>query len=614
MFKSIQTKLVLLFILVILSVMLTVGTFIITNVTRFYYTDFMSQIGTAVFTEEFVPQLTEAAESQDGDERLSELLEAASGRIGVDSYRNYAILDAKDGKLIAASDELLTQVEITDNILAAMSGRVGDTVVENGTYMEYAYPVMVENEPTYVIYVYETKEELTSFSRSMFLVILQALVVALLISVVLGYLLSKTITKPIKNLTSRAQKIADGEFEVGEGSPSKDEIGVLTNTFKTMGQRLSETVQEVASQNTKLEKIMEYSTDGIVAFDTEGELLHINPSARKYLALGEDETIRFDEFFTPIFSDISLGNFLYLNPDKQLIKEGDYNNYYLRFYFGSFRYSDDTIGGVIVDVANMTESRKLELSRREFVANVSHELRTPLTTVKAYIETLESGAVDGEMQEKFLDTIHRETDRMTRLVSDLLILSRLDNGVKLNLTRMHVESILKDVAEKMQFEAKKKHQVLTYTPINEIPEIALDYDRMQQVIINIVSNAIKYTPTYGAVKIYSSYVSDNAIIRIVDNGMGIPEKDVKRIFERFYRVDKARSREQGGTGLGLAIAKEIVNAHAGEITLHSKLNEGTEVVITLPVEKSFRTHSEESEKTEESIAGEETEESATEHE
>ena len=593
MFKSIQTKLVLLFILVILSVMLTVGTFIITNVTRFYYTDFMSQVGTAVFTEEFVPQLTEAAEAENGGEKLSELLEAASGRIGVDSYRNYALLDAKDGRLIDSSDELLTQVEISDNILAAMSGRVGDTVVENGTYMEYAYPVMVEESPTYVIYIYETKEELQSFSQSMFFVILQALLVALLISVVLGYLLSKTITTPIKNLTSRAEKIADGEFEVGELSQSKDEIGVLTNTFRTMGQRLSETVQEVASQNTKLEKIMEYSTDGIVAFDTEGELLHINPSAKKYLAVGEEETLRFDEFFTALFPDVSLGNFLYLNPDKQLIKEGDYNNYYLRFYFGSFRYSDDTIGGVIVDVQNMTESRKLELSRREFVANVSHELRTPLTTVKAYIETLESGEVDGEMQEKFLDTIHRETDRMTRLVSDLLILSRLDNGVKLNLTRMHIEPILRDVSEKMQFEAKKKHQVLTYTMINEIPEIALDYDRMQQVIINIVSNAIKYTANYGAVKIYSSYVSDNAIIRIVDNGMGIPEKDVKRIFERFYRVDKARSREQGGTGLGLAIAKEIINAHAGEITLNSKLNEGTEIIITLPVEKSFQSPQEE---------------------
>ncbi len=588
MFKSIQTKLVLLFILVILSVMLTVGTFIITNVTRFYYTDFMSQIGTAVFTEEFVPQLTEAATAEDGAQKLSELLEAASGRIGVDSYRNYAILDAKDGTLIDSSDELLTQVEISDNVLAAMSGRVGNTVSESGTYMEYAYPVMVDDTTAFVIYVYETKEELQSFSQSMFLVILQALLAALLISVVLGYLLSKTITTPIKNLTSRAEKIADGEFEVGELSQSKDEIGVLTNTFRTMGQRLSETVQEVASQNTKLEKIMEYSTDGIVAFDTEGELLHINPSAKKYLAIDTENTIRFDEFFTPLFPDVSLGNFLYLNPDKQLIKEGDYNNYYLRFYFGSFRYSDDTIGGVIVDVQNMTESRKLELSRREFVANVSHELRTPLTTVKAYIETLESGEVDGEMQEKFLDTIHRETDRMTRLVSDLLILSRLDNGVKLNLTRMHIEPILRDVSEKMQFEAKKKHQNLTYTMINEIPEIALDYDRMQQVIINIVSNAIKYTANYGAVKIYSSYVSDNAIIRIVDNGMGIPEKDVKRIFERFYRVDKARSREQGGTGLGLAIAKEIINAHAGEITLNSKLNEGTEIIITLPVEKSFQ--------------------------
>ena len=591
MLKSIQSKLVLLFILVILSVMLTVGTFIITNVTRFYYSDFMSQIETAVFTEEFIPQLSEAAEAENGAEKLSELLEAASGRIGVDSYRNYAILDGKDGSILDASDELLGSVEITDNILAALSGKVGNSIHPDGTYMEYAYPILGEDGPVFIVYIFETKEELNNFSKSMFSIILQALLAALLISVILGYLLSKTITTPIKNLTGRAEKMTQGKFELGEPSASKDEIGVLTNTFRTMGQRLQETVQEVAAQNTKLEKIMEYSTDGIVAFDTEGDLLLINPSAKKYLSVG-DESIHFDEFFSEIFSDVSLGDFLYLNQDKQIIKETDYNDYYLRFYFGSFKYSDDKIGGVIVDVQNVTESRKLELSRREFVANVSHELRTPLTTVKAYIETLESGMVDGETQERFLDTIHRETDRMTRLVSDLLTLSRLDNGVELNLTRMRVEAILKDVSDKMQFEAKKKHQILSYTMINEIPAIALDYDRMQQVIINIVSNAIKYTPNYGAIKIYSSYVSDNAIIRIADNGMGIPQKDIERIFERFYRVDKARSREQGGTGLGLAIAKEIVNAHAGEITLSSKLNEGTEIVITLPVEKSFTSRGE----------------------
>ena len=586
MLKSIQSKLVLLFILVILSVMLTVGTFIITNVTRFYYSDFMSQIETAVFTDEFVPQLQDAAMADDSGEKLSELLEAASGRIGVDSYRNYVILDGKDAQMLQGSDELLSGVEITENILTALSGNVGNHIQPDGTYMEYAYPIMVEDAPAFIVYIYETKEELSSFSKSMFTIILQALLVALLISVILGYLLSKTITTPIKNLTGRAEKMTKGQFELGEPSLSKDEIGVLTNTFRTMGQRLQETVEEVATQNTKLEKIMEYSTDGIVAFDTEGELLLINPSAKKYLSVGE-ESIDFDSFFSAIFSDVSLGDFPYLNQDKQIIKETDYNDYYLRFYFGSFKYSDDKIGGVIVDVQNVTESRKLELSRREFVANVSHELRTPLTTVKAYIETLESGAVDGETQERFLDTIHRETDRMTRLVSDLLTLSRLDNGVKLNLSRMNIEAILKDVSEKMQFEAHKKHQQLTYTLINEIPPIPLDYDRMQQVIINIVSNAIKYTPNYGAIKIYSSYVSGNAIIRIADNGMGIPEKDVKRIFERFYRVDKARSREQGGTGLGLAIAKEIVNAHAGDITLHSVVNEGTEIVITLPVEKSF---------------------------
>ena len=459
--------------------------------------------------------------------------------------------------------------------------------------MEYAYPIMIDDDTAFVIYIYEAKTELNNFSKSMLIIILQALLAALLISVILGYLLSKTITTPIKNLTDRAEKITRGEFEMGEKSSSKDEIGVLTNTFRTMGQRLEETLQEVSEQGTKLEKIMEYSTDGMVAFDTEGELLHINSSAKKYLSVG-DEHLRFDEFFSRIFSDVSLGDFLYLDQDKQIIRETDYNDYYLRFYFGSFKYSDNTVGGVIVDVQNMTESRKLELSRREFVANVSHELKTPLTTVKAYIETMENENLDEETRERFLSTIHRETDRMTRLVSDLLVLSRLDNGVKLNLSRMAIEPILRDITESLQLEARKKHQVLTYTMINEIPAVLIDYDRMQQAIINIVSNAIKYTANYGAVKIYSSYVSDNAIIRIVDNGIGIPEKDVQRIFERFYRVDKARSREQGGTGLGLAIAKEIINAHAGEIILNSKLNEGTEVVIILPIEKNLSTTAEES--------------------
>lgn len=586
MFKSIQSKLVLLFILVILSVMITVGTFIIGNVTRFYYSDFMSQIKPTISDAKFIEKLDDAVEAKVPLDKINELMLAYYGRIGIDSYRNYAILDGLNGSFLIGSDELkIHSVEITQNILTAISGEIGDLTIQSNKYIDFAYPVMVNNKVLYIIYIYETKDELNNFSKSMFTIILQALLLGLLIAIVLGYLLSKTITTPIKNITIKAEKIADGEFEIGEESPFKDEIGTLSNTFRTMGQRLKETVFEIANQKTRLEKIMEYSNDGIVAFDTSGELLLINPTGRKYLGI-ENEKVNFDSFFAEIFDDISLGDFLYLKKDKQIVKEAEYNGFYLNFYFGSFLYANDKIGGIIVDVQDITQGRKLEMSRREFVANVSHELRTPLTTIKAYIETLMDGNIDKDTEIKFLDTINRETDRMTRLVSDLLTLSRLDNGVvKLNLTKMKIETILSDVAEKLQFEAAKKKQHLTYNIINEIPIIPIDRDRMEQVIINIISNAIKYTQNNGVIKVYSSFVSNNAIIRVRDNGMGIPKKDLERIFERFYRVDKARAREQGGTGLGLAIAREIINAHAGEVSINSEVNEGTEIVITIPVEK-----------------------------
>ena len=588
MFKSIQARLVLLFVLTILSVMMTVGTFVIGNVTRFYYSSFITQMTTSVFDDDFLDKIQDAFESESNAYELKALLDASSGRIGVDSYRKYAILDGENGSFVIGFDELdKGNIEISNNILDAISGKVGDKTHEKSKFIDFAYPLIEDGSVTYIIYVYETKDELNDFSKSMFATIFQSLVLGLIIAVILGYLLSRTITKPIKNLTSRANKMAEGNFEVGDPSYSEDEIGTLTNTFRSMAKRLKETIFEVANQNTKLETVLEYSSDGIAAFDTRGNLILINHSAKIYLSI-EDEDIDFDGFFNPIFDDITLGDFLYLQKSTQIIKETNLNNYYLRFHFGTFMYSDDKIGGIIVDVQNITKEQKFELSRREFVANVSHELRTPLTTVKAYIETMLDSNTDEETRNKFLNTVNNETDRMTRLVSDLLTLSRLDNGVtKLNLTRMRIEKIMNDVRDKLQFEAQNKNQTLTYKMTSEIPNIPLDRDKMEQVITNIVSNAIKYTGNDGSIEMYSGFISGKATIRVRDNGMGIPSSDIERIFERFYRVDKARSREQGGTGLGLAIAKEIINAHAGEISIASKLNEGTEITITLPVEKTL---------------------------
>ena len=225
------------------------------------------------------------------------------------------------------------------------------------------------------------------------------------------------------------------------------------------------------------------------------------------------------------------------------------------------------------------------MSRREFVANVSHELRTPLTTIKSYSETIQAYAASEE-EKKFLDVIIREVDRMTRIVKDLLTLSSLDsNKFTANFEYCSLDELLREVVDKMSMDALRHKHIIEYFPSTSIPDIYADRDRIEQVITNIVSNAIKYTPDGGNIQMFAGCLYNEVYIKIKDNGIGINKEDLPRVFERFYRVDKARSREHGGTGLGLAIAKNFVELHGGTIKITSKAGKGTEVLIKLPIPK-----------------------------
>jgi len=244
---------------------------------------------------------------------------------------------------------------------------------------------------------------------------------------------------------------------------------------------------------------------------------------------------------------------------------------------------EEKAGGILVVMYDITKQEKLEFSRREFVANVSHELRTPLTTVKSYAETLLSMA-EQEIQTKFLNVIVSETDRMTRIVKDLLTLSRLDveHDAPIQKENIDLKVFVGDIVEKMRINAENKKQTMTYTPLNETPVFLSDKDKLAQVVINIISNAIKYTSTGGKIEIFTGRIYNELYIKVVDNGIGIPKENLSRIFERFYRVDKARSRDTGGTGLGLAIAKQIMDTLGGKISISSVYGKGTEVIITVP--------------------------------
>jgi two-component system sensor histidine kinase VicK len=260
----------------------------------------------------------------------------------------------------------------------------------------------------------------------------------------------------------------------------------------------------------------------------------------------------------------------------------------IKVYFAVFTDESKKPEGVIAVLQDITEQQRLENMRKEFVANVSHELRTPLTSIKSYSETLLDGTLDDrETSEKFLGVINSEADRMTRLVKDLLQLSRLDNQqLKWNFEEISLTELVKNTTDRMEMEAKSRRQLLECFVLGEIPCIEADYDRLEQVVFNLLGNAIKYTPEEGKITVYIGKIYNDVYFKVVDNGIGIPESDLTRIFERFYRVDKARSREMGGTGLGLSIAKEIVEAHSGVINITSKIGIGTEVTVRLPIKQT----------------------------
>ncbi|MBR5809519.1 MAG: HAMP domain-containing protein, partial [Clostridia bacterium] len=516
---------------------------------------------------------------------VRDIVGSYAGPLGIDTYRFYAILDAKTGAVLHSSDPSKSaNLEKSDNIITAMSGKNGNISDTEKTYMDYAIPINTNGSARYIAYIKDTKNEVTSVTRNVLFILIEALLVSVCIAVILSFFFSRTITKPIRNLTGVAEKIASGEFTAVQQTDAKDELGILSNTFSYMSTELSRTMEEVNSEKNKVETILNNMTDGILAFNTKGELIHINPKAKKMIGRQFYDDIKFDTFFKELDADISMGSLIYINDEERSERQATINDKIIRFIFAPFKI-ENKIGGILVVMHDITSQQKLEFSRREFVANVSHELRTPLTTVKSYAETLMDMPYDEEMHTKFLGTMANEADRMTRIVKDLLTLSRLDEGqyeVR-PYEQIDLANFLTGVVERMFFSAKEKHQTLLLHAPNQNSVVLSDRDKLEQVVINIISNAIKYTPEGGEIDVYFGTLYKDAYIKVRDNGIGIPKENLPRIFERFYRVDKARSRETGGTGLGLAIAKQIMNQLGGNISITSDVGEGTEVIISIPI-------------------------------
>lgn len=350
--------------------------------------------------------------------------------------------------------------------------------------------------------------------------------------------------------------------------------------------QLKDKLNEVSSRKNQIETILLHMTDGIIAFNMEGEIILINPAAKKFLSISpEDNT--FDDIFGKFKLDINMEKVIYLETWTSTEQRIQVDERYIKVLFAPFKNEDDRPAGVIAVIQDITEHVKLDNMQRELVADVSHELKTPITSIMGYADTLLEGGYDDKTQEKFLNVIATESRRMARLVTDLLTLSRYDsNKKKTQKESFDLGELVKRCQEKLAIEIKKKGHKVNCFLTADVPLVYADKDDIERVVLNTLSNSIKYTHDKGEIKIYVGFVFNDAYIKIFDNGIGIPEEDLSRIFERFYRVDKARTREMGGTGLGLSIAKEILDKNGGSIDIKSKVGEGTEVVIRIPTKEN----------------------------
>ena len=422
------------------------------------------------------------------------------------------------------------------------------------------------------------------------IIVIISVIAYTIISILIGYFVLKSVVSPMKKLIKSAEKIASGEnVKINNNTLDKEEtseVSDIESAFSIVTNELNQKLNEVNRQKKQIETILLHMTDGIIAFDTQGNIIHINPAAKSLLVLNENDNT-FEKIFKKLDIDINIEKVIYLENWTSSEQRKNVGNKYVNILFAPFQDENDRPAGVITVIQDITEHVKLDNMRKEFVADVSHELKTPITSIMGYSDTLLECEYDEETRNKFLNVISSEARRMAKLVTDLLTLSRYDNKkVTQEVTSFDLGELVKKCQEKLRFQIEEKEHNVECFVTASVPPVVADKYGIERVVLNILSNAIKYTPDKGTIKVYVGFVYNDAYIKIIDNGIGIPKEDLSRIFERFYRVDKARSRELGGTGLGLSIAKEILNKNKGSIDIKSEVGKGTEVVIRIPTKKN----------------------------
>ena len=597
-FSSIQMKITLIFMLLLLATIEIIGAYFTRQMEQTSIENFQTTIQLqTIVTDQLTNQLVKNGKT--ADRKMNQIITDYNN----DAISEIQVIDNKN--VIRAVSNLndkdrVGQLSSNSDVREVINVGQPKTMVINskkGNYMVQIVPLTSGTNIVGAVYVRASMATVFANLRNISLMFLTATLLAVLVAAVASLFISRAITQPIAELRQQAMQVANGDYSTQVKIYSNDELGQLGSAFNTLSARIERSQEQSESERRRLDSVLSHMTDGVIATDRHGNVSIINQMAQDFLNLSADEAIN-----KPISQVLGLGDdytsqdLISSQSDMQVtVNKGTPDEMILHASFALIKRVTGFVSGAVCVLHDVTEQIKNEDEQRQFVSNVSHELRTPLTSVRAYIEALSEGAwKDPEIAPKFLQVTQEETERMIRMVNDLLVLSRMDRGTTkpdlewvnftdfvshlLNRFDMIVEHDKKDPKTN-----EKKYEIKRELG-NQALWIEIDTDQMMRVIDNIMNNAIKYSPDGGTITVRLKQNQNWVLLSISDQGLGIPRKDLGKIFDRFYRADKARSRAQGGTGLGLAIAKEIVTAHGGRIWADSREGHGSTFYISLPYE------------------------------
>lgn len=595
MFHSIRSKLTVTYLILIFAVTLIINIFLL-NLLEQYYLGYQKEILTrsgrlvADFSEGYM---------QEGSSYvvLSNLAEDFSQQIGsrVIIVNNNKTVVGDSVRVEGLIGSLLERSEINQAWEEGEGYSIQRSALTGRWVMQVAVPVYNGGNPLGAVFISSSLDHIYKILADISRILLFTMAMALIIVGVLWTIFAKKITKPISALTAAAKQIAEGNLEQQIQVIQKDEVGQLSRQFNIMvskllemTHRLENTIQEVSTESNKLSTILSNMVDGVFAVDADGKLILVNPVAEKIFNIKADEYLgrRFNEI--PGLDGIKESFEKAWRSKKENTCEIAIDEQQYKMVTSPTLDEKKDFFGAVSVLQNLTVEKILERKQRAFVEDVSHELRTPLSSVNILVKNMLEYDLARDEGKEFLTDIDKEIERLSLLVSDILNLTRLESLMcKMGTNKVEPKPLFEEVLMRMHSRAERNQQELTWD-IPELVSLEIDQDQIKRVLINLVDNAIKFTPQGGWIRVEAEDQGEEILVKVKDTGPGIPEEDQPRIFERFYRVDKARSREMGGTGLGLAICHEIITAHGGNIWVESKPGYGSVFAFTLPKIKHSR--------------------------